>query len=101
MKKLIITAAATVLLFASAANAADQKVADPHGGMMQGGDMMKNCHMHMKDGKMLDTMPKDMMAQCQKMMKDMGDIKQPDSGKAEMPAMPKGMPANGNVGNGK
>lgn len=87
MKKLIVNTTA-VLLIVSAAHAADQKSADQQGGMMQG-DMAKNCQSHMKDGKMMDSIPKDMMAKCQKMMKDggmMGGDKndtQADNGKSD------------------
>lgn len=65
MKKLI----ATVVLSMSFAPIAF--AADPQGNMMQD-DMMKNCQSHMKDGKMMDDMPKDMMMQCQKMMNGNG-----------------------------
>lgn len=69
MKNRLMTAAATALLIATTACAADQKPVTPSMGMMQGGMMMK-CQSHMKNGKMMDSMPKDMMAECQKMMKN-------------------------------
>jgi len=74
MKKLITTTAA-ILLFASAASAADTKPAEQQGMMpknMIGSDIMKTCQSHMKDGKMMDNMPKDMMKNCQEMMKNGG-----------------------------
>ena len=68
MKKIIITVSAT-LLITSIAYAADQQ-----GGMMRD-DMMKTCQSHMQDGKMMDSMPKDMMDQCSQMMKNGGMMK--------------------------
>lgn len=95
MKK-FITFTALALTVASTAYAADDKSTDKPAGMMQGG-MMKNCQMHMKDGKMMDSMPKDMMGQCQEMMKNsemmkggmmqggMKDMKSADAAKTETP----------------
>jgi len=82
MKKLITTTAAALLL-ATTAYAANQKPADSNMGMMDG-DMMKQCQSHMKDGKMMDNMPKDMMEKCHGMMKNMkpSDAVKSDTSKA-------------------
>lgn len=63
MKTLIVTSALALLLTACTPPTAN------NGGMMSG-DMMQNCQSNMKDGKMMGSMPKDMMAQCQKMIKN-------------------------------
>lgn len=63
MKTLIATIALALLLTACTQPTASS------GGMISA-DMMQNCQSNMKDGKMMDSMPKDMMAQCQQMMKN-------------------------------
>jgi hypothetical protein len=86
MKKLIATTMIALTL-TSAAYAADEKAADKQTGMM------KQCQSHMKDGKMMDSMPKDMMGKCQEIMKDsgmmkggmMGDMKKSDETKTDAP----------------
>jgi hypothetical protein len=67
MKK-FIPVTALALLTTVSVNAQERKPDDQQKDMKQA-DMMKNCQMHMKDGKMMETMPKDMMGRCQEMMK--------------------------------
>lgn len=62
MKQLIVS---TLLVFASTAYAAEPAPAAQGNGMA---DMMKSCQQHMKDGKMMESMPKNMMENCQAMM---------------------------------
>jgi hypothetical protein len=70
--KSYITVAVLVMVAASSAYALGDKSDEKIGRMKMNDDMVKNCQMHMKDGKMMDTMPKDMMSGCQDMMKDGG-----------------------------
>lgn len=75
MKTFVTTAA--IVLVAAATYAADDKPSTMQNGMMQG-DMMKDCPM-MKDRKMKEGMSKDMMAQCHKMIKGGGMMKDKSS----------------------
>lgn len=90
MKKQLALAAVAAL-FATTACAAPEKPADNvmKGGMMQG-DMMKDCPM-MKDGKMKEGMSKDMMAQCHKMMKGDGMMKDKSSEDTSDDSKPSGV----------
>ena len=72
MKKLIITAALSLLMATTAATA-DEKSSNKQ-------DMVKDCHSMMKDGKMADDMSKDMMKKCHRMMDKMEEAnKAPDT----------------------
>jgi hypothetical protein len=87
MKKLILSAALLLLAVPNAFAAGDAEATKDNSGMM------KHCQSMMKDGKMMEGMPKQMTDKCNVMMKDNGmkgmkmDAMPADTGKPDTPNM--------------